>query len=103
MVQKASAPTASPPLREPRARQAGRLAESLRNWTRPSPIRTLTPPGCRLRAETIACSLGTSMMLDPTPQSQPRQLGGATWLYSVATYQANPQPSEYWRPKVGLE
>ena len=40
----------SPPLRVPSAHQTGRLIVSLMNWTWPSPMTTLTPPGWLLVA-----------------------------------------------------
>src|SRR5438309_9506194 len=81
----------SPLPRVPRARQAGTLTLSLTYFTEPSPSRTLAPPGCQLRAEMMPCSPGVSGIALNDPQSIPFQLGGATWLYMVAMYQANGQ------------
>jgi hypothetical protein len=37
-------------------------------------------------------------MAEPAPQSVPLQFGVAAWLYIVAMYQANGQPSEKSEP-----
>src|SRR5262245_4395121 len=46
-------PTTSPPAGEPSACQVCRVMSLVTKRTRPSPKRTWTPPGCRLRAETM--------------------------------------------------
>ena len=66
-----SAEMTSPPLRVASPCQIGRLSVSLMNCTCPSPKRTFTPPGCRLRAAFHAGLCG----LDGPQQSNFFELG----------------------------
>ena len=75
----------SSPLREPMARHVCRSIVSLMMLVWPSPKQTTTTPGCALRGAIIACSSGASDIELLLPQSVPDQLGGATWLYWVAS------------------
>src|SRR5689334_20252142 len=66
-----SALTTSPPLRVPRFHQVVRLIELLMKRTLPSPIATLTPPGCALLAGTVTLSSGPQWPTHPESSRQP--------------------------------
>src|SRR5262249_43312264 len=56
-----SSDTTSPPAMVPSALQTGNATASLTKRTDPSPRSRLTPPGCRLVAETTASPLRSSL------------------------------------------